>query len=210
MVEGKGLSPKTANNNLSVLSTMTNYAWSQYIIELDPCKKVRQMSTLGSKRRGMLKKEELALLFKNRSNWGNDLGFLMNLIAATTGLSLGEIQALRQSYIKDGYLLVQHSYDDKYGLKCTKTRNVRAIPTQSEILSAMRILDYGPVTYIFSLVNPNKPVNKHFAELHLSRAMANIGIDIQEQKLRNVIFNSWRHYINTQLRTPSIADSITR
>lgn len=210
MVEEKGLAPKTANNNLSVLRTMTNFAWSHDIIEVDPCKKVRQMSTLGSKKRGILKKEEVAMLFKNRNNWVNDLGFLMNLIAATTGLRLGEIQALRQSDIKDGYILVQHSYDDKYGLKCTKTRNVRAVPTHREIISAMRVLDYGPGTYIFSLDNPKKPVNKHFPELHLYQALASIGINKEERKKRNITFHSWRHYLNTQLRTSGIADSITR
>lgn len=215
MFKKNNLSPKTANNNLSVLRIMFKYAWQHDALEKNPCEKVNQMTNLSPRKYGIPTEDEVRALFKSRKIWINDLAFLMNLIAATTGVRLGEVQALRQSDIKrdskgEEYLLIQHSFNDKYGLKGTKTNNIRAIPVHPEIIKAMRSLYRGPNSYIFSCNNGEKPVNKHFAIDHLHAALAAIGITRIEQKKRFLGFHSWRHYLNTKLRTSGVADNITR
>ena len=208
LVEDFHLAPKTANNILSVLNTMLKYAWRHDMIAVNPCDKVVQLSNLNPKKRGVLDPSEVVMLFSRLEAWGSDIAYLMNLLACTTGMRLGEVQALQPEDIKKDYILVQHSFDDKYGLKTTKTRQARAIPVRSEILEKLRMLNYG--NYIFSLDDPFKPVGKGYAEQHLQRALAVIGISRIEQKRRVITFHSWRHYLNSQLRKTGIDDNVTR
>lgn len=208
LIEQHHLTPKTANNILSVLNTMLKYAWRHDIIAENPCDKVVQLSNLSPKKRGVLNPPEVVKLFSTFEAWGSNIAYLMNLLACTTGMRLGEVQALRSIDIKSDYILVQHSFDDKYGLKTTKTRQVRAIPVRQEILLKLRMFNFGE--YIFSLDNPERPVGKGYAEQHLQRALIKIGISRTEQKSRFITFHSWRHYLNSQLRKTGIDDNVTR
>jgi integrase len=208
LIEEKHLMPKTANNILSVLNTMLKYAWRHDMIVTNPCDKVVQLSNLNPKKRGVLEPTEVVKLFSTLDAWVSDIAYLMNLLACTTGLRLGEVQALQPVDIKKDYILVQHSFDDKYGLKTTKTRQARAIPVRKEILAKLRMLNYGQ--YLFSLDDPTKPVGKGYPEEHLKRALSFIGVSRFEQKQRVITFHSWRHYLNSQLRKTGIDDNVTR
>lgn len=192
----------------SVLNTMIKYAWRHDIIAENPCDKVVQLSNLSPKNRGVLNPPEVVKLFSIFEVWGSNIAYLMNLLAWTTELILSEIQALRSLDIKKDYILVQHSFDDKYGLKTTKTRQVRAIPVRQEILLKLRMFNFGE--YIFSLDNPERPVGKVYEEQHLQRALIKIGISRTEQKSRFITFNSWRHYLNSQLEKTGNEDNVTR
>ena len=74
--------------------------------------------------KSILTYEEVKMIFnpdKISQIWKNDIIFTANLLAASTGLRMGEIQALQPENIFIDYIHVCHSYDRKYGLKETKT-----------------------------------------------------------------------------------------
>ena len=65
-----------------------------------------------TKNRGMLTLSEIKELFSDISLWSdNYFIYTMNLLAVSTGMRLGEIQALRVENIHDEYIHVCYSYE---------------------------------------------------------------------------------------------------
>jgi integrase len=52
--------------------------------------------------------------------WPENIHFIINYLAANTGIRLGEILALRPKDISNDQLIISHSYNIHDGLKSTK------------------------------------------------------------------------------------------
>ena len=74
--------------------------------------------------------------------WKGELRhYTLNLIAASTGLRLGECQALRvQDIDPEGFVRVAHSWDDRHGMNAPKWNSTRIVPLPSRTAEAIENL----------------------------------------------------------------------
>jgi integrase len=181
------------------------WAFENEHIPTNPTIGLTEYSAKG-KKRGVLSPREAAELFK--LEWKDERSTLINLVAMTTGLRLGEIVALKVEDVGEEYLTVEHSFSRYDGLKSTKTEEDRIVPVIPSIRDAMLNLarlnphDNG---YVFwgnkkdQPCNPSTPSEKLKEMLLRLRAGENPSSEeLKKAKAywekRNVVFHSWRHF----------------
>ena len=209
LIEKKTLSPKYANNILSIFSVILDEARRQGHIKANPTREVRAFAN-NSKQRGILSFEEAHDLLTNLSYWDNPIAYTASLLAACTGMRLGEIRALRPCDLRDGYIHVEHSVDLKGALKCTKTGDKRDLPLPQSLMEALKTLakHAGEQERVFSVAG--MPMGSYAIRDSFYRAMAVKGIKEEERAKRNITFHSWRHFLNSQLLSNGINETKTR
>jgi len=209
LIERKKLSTKYANNILSIFSVILDEARREGHIKSNPAREVRAFAN-NSKQRGILTFEEARDLLTNLSYWDNPIAYTASLLAACTGMRIGEIRALRPCDLRDGYIHVEHSVDLQGTLKGTKTGDKRDLPLPQSLMDALRTLaDHaGKQGRIFSVAGV--PMSAAAIRDAYYRALAAKGIKREERKKRNLTFHSWRHFLNSQLLSHGINESKTR
>ena len=155
-----------------------------------------------SKERGILAIQEAQDFFSKP--WSNVRYYAINLIAATTGMRMGEIRALKRSVIHKDYIEVNVSWEKGVGLKSTKTginRNVPLPPQTNEVLQ--EVMNMSPYTepndLIFFGRKRENPLDHRAIQRNFYQALEKIGIDEDNRKERNIVFHSWRHFYNSLL-----------
>jgi len=209
LIEKKKLSPKSANNILSIFSVILEEARRQGHLQANPAREVRSLAN-NSKQRGILSFEEARDLLTNLSYWDNPVAYTASLLAACTGMRSGEIRALRPCDLRDGYIHVEHSVDLKGALKCTKTGDTRDLPLPRSLMEALGNLAMhaGKQGRIFSVAGV--PMGSYAIRDSLYRALAAKGIKEEEREKRNITFHSWRHFLNSQLLANGVNEAKTR
>ena len=204
------VSRATANKMLSLLRIILTEAVKQNIIDKNPADKVKPLIEKANARDAFTKKEAIALL-NDPEKWGNILSYNASLVCAYTGLRAGEIRALRVCDIHDDRLEISHSWDEKYGLKSTKSGKTREVPIPKLVHDALKeIAPDNPEGFIFSLTGGNSPMSGRVLANALYRKLREIGVSEEERKERGLSFHSWRHFFNTQLVAAGVTGEITR
>ena len=200
-----GISASTANKMLSMLNQMLRVAVYEGYIPSSPAENVRPLYE-NEKRRGTFTPEEIMKLFS--SSWDNPNAYIAAFTAAFTGMRLGEIRALRKSRIMDDSILVDSSWSDKAGIKCTKSGKERVVPITRRMHSMLMQVSsgMGDDELVFSRDGKTPYEDRRFS-LPLRKAMAKAGIDY---KGRNITFHSFRHFFNTQVVAAGISGDIVR
>lgn len=199
-----GISKATANRIYTFLRSMIKEMYRRNIIENDPTLRVQQFSVAYEKR-GILTTEEVHKLFASLDPWkGNTFHVAINMLAATTALRVGEIQALRWCDIKSDQIRVMHSWSELDGLKLPKsniTRTVPIIKRVHDILMLIKPSSATPFDLVFpGIIDSQHPIDKKAVLKHLRQALVFIGISLEDQKSRALCFHSWRHFAATYLR----------
>ncbi len=209
LIEKKKLSPKYANNILSIFSVILDEARRQGHIAINPAREVRTLAN-NSKERGILSFDEARELLTNLSYWDNPMAYTASLLAACTGMRLGEIRALRPSDLRDGYIHVEHSVDLYGALKSTKTGDKRDLPIPGSLMETLKKLAKlsGKCDRIFSVADV--PIGSKTIRFSLYRALSRMGIEEAERVKRNITFHSWRHFLNSQLLSNGVNELKTR
>ncbi|WP_160526069.1 tyrosine-type recombinase/integrase [Sphaerochaeta halotolerans] len=209
LIEKKKLSPKYANNILSIFSVILDEARRQGHITKNPAREVRTLAN-NSRQRGILSFDEARDLLTNVSYWDNPMAYTASLLAACTGMRLGEIRALRPSDLRDGYIHVEHSVDRHGALKSTKTGDKRELSIPGSLMETLRNLAKlaGKCDRLFSIAGV--PMGSETIRFSLYRALARMGIEEAERAKRNITFHSWRHFLNSQLLANGINEAKTR
>ena len=209
LLDKKKLAPKSANNILSILSVMMEEARRQGLIPTNPCSEVRTMAK-NTKPRGILTLEEAKELLTNLYYWENPVAYAASLLAACTGMRLGEIRALRPSDIKDGYIHIEHSVDLQGALKSTKTGDSRDLPLPPSLMKTLIELckHVEKSDRVFSIAGI--PMSSKIIRNALYDALIAKGITENERKERNITFHSWRHFLNSQLLSHGVNGEKTR
>ncbi|MGE4284550.1 MAG: tyrosine-type recombinase/integrase [Clostridia bacterium] len=209
LIEKKKLSPKYANNILSIFSVILDEARRQGHISKNPAREVRTLAN-NSKERGILSFDEARELLTNLSYWDNPIAYTASLLAACTGMRLGEIRALRPSDLRDGYIHVEHSVDLYGALKTTKTSDKRDLPIPESLMETLKKLSKlsGKCDRIFSVADV--PMASKTIRFCLYRALSRMGIEEAERVKRNITFHSWRHFLNSQLLSNGVNEIKTR
>lgn len=125
----------------------------------------------------------------------------INLLAATTGMRLGECRGLLRDDIKDGEIDVKHNWIDKEGLKAPKSGSFGriAIPAKTEeaLKELIRLNPYGN-DFIFWGNTSDKPISKDAVSKYYNFIVDKMGIT--DRVKRGLGFHAWRHYYNSNLR----------
>jgi integrase len=139
----------------------------------------------------------------------NFMGYAGNVLAAATGLRMGELQALTLAdvHLDVSYLYIWRSWDKMYGLnETTKTgraRNIFISDTVKSVLLQLIRLNPDPGNLesflFFSEKTPGKPAEPAIFTRSLYMAMRLIGITEEQRRARNITFHSWRHFLNSLL-----------
>ena len=203
-------SPATANRSLSVLKVIFKEAQRLGHIAISPATNIEKLHE-PEREKDYLTGDEVDELFTWKNFdfvWGGDLNhYLINALGSTTGMRMGEIQALRWEDIYDGHIHVNGSWDRKYGIVPPKAKSKRWVPLITPIEQALQRLKSQSLpaphnsdnTFIFSNSLGTKPVDHKLIAKRLYAALSQIGIDERERRKRNITFHSWRHAFNTNL-----------
>jgi len=214
-IYSNGYSGNTTNRVLQVLKAILKAAKKQSLIQFIP---EVEPAANKPKQKGILTIEEVRRIFS--IEWKTQaihchpsketfMGYAGNVLAASTGLRMGELQALTLSdvHLNESYLYVWRSWDKMYGLnETTKTgraRNIFIPDTVKAVLSQLIKLNPEPGNsesfLFFSEKTPGKPAEPAIFTRSLYTAMRSIGITEEQRRARNITFHSWRHWFNSLL-----------
>ena len=161
-------------------------------IKDDPTKRIKPLKKDG-KNKGILK-QDIACRILDRNNysqyWANEIQFILNLTAASTGMRMGELQGLQSKHLQNGKLLVEQQYRRGFGITDTKTHKSREIPISVELEELIKGIIYDdPESFIFS-VCPHKsaPLSDQPIRDALYGALEKAGLSWDEQKEINITF----------------------
>jgi len=205
---GNALSHTTVNHCLTCLKIMLKEAVRLEYLNKSPATSIIQLKE-DQKGKSILSIDEVKKLF-NEDNidqiWKEDIRhYTINLLGASTGMRMGEVQALQLKNIKDDYVSVVLNWDRKYGLKMPKRNSIRDIPIPSKtsvyIRELISISPYKePDDFIFFGNNGKTPIRNEIILKELYKAFEQIGISPEERERRNITFHSWRHFYNSIMR----------
>ncbi|MCF7914501.1 MAG: site-specific integrase [Spirochaetaceae bacterium] len=199
----------TVNRILRTLRLILEGAVQEELIEenyaayVKPVKESRQ-------ERGVFTRKEIIKLFKTPDIWPDFRHYALNLLAFSTGMRLGEIRGLCIQNVYQNYVAVSTQWEDKVGLKAPKAGSIRnvALPAATAKALHMLIVETRPRDILFySEGDRSKPFTKSHIEKTLYKVMEAAGIPPEERKTRNLVFHSWRHTLNTILRSEGISDA---
>ena len=208
-VRDRGFSAKRVNNILSCLRVMIGEAHRLGYLQKNPFDVVRPFAT-DEREGGVLNIDEVRRLFDPaniKKTWEDHLLYrCINMVAAVTGARQGELLAIRDEDVHDGYIHIAHSWSLTYGLGPTKTRQTRDIPLPSRVLETMRPF-LGTGGFVFSFNRGETPATGNRITEFLYKALNNLGISDAERKQRQINFHSWRYFFNSVMRGKKIADA---
>lgn len=189
-------SAKTINNAHGVLSIIFQSAFESELISRNPISGVR-FRPVEKKSRELLTIDEIRRIYDS-GLWARESERKMFLLAAVTGMRIGEISALRKSDVHEGYLDVTKSYSDKFGEGSTKTGVNRKVPIVDDF-------DYGDsqTEWLFEGLTADKPLLSHAVYNCFSRICDKIGID---RKGRGITIHSLRNFFISYLQSESVPE----
>ena len=210
------LNPATINRTMATLKVMLKEAVRDEYIQANPSADIGILRET-PKSKTILSSTEAKKLFTRNAladAWNSNLTmFTMNLVAATTGMRLGEIKAVQHQDIHDGFIEVRHSWSERIGLKDTKNHETRTVPLMKSVqhfikeLSAHSVDDKSD-SFVFHQHDAPRPYSTKDVDDALYAAMEKVGISAKERKSRNIVFHSWRYFFNTLCRTRGILTRI--
>ncbi len=202
-LQKKELSGRSINIYYTTLQNILSEATRIGDLVINPCLNVKRMAET-KKVRAILTMEEYKILFNEnalKEIWNSQLVyFSITLLGASCGLRLGEIQALRNENINLDKLEIKicHSWDRKYGLVETKTKDTRVVPITPKIKQYLTLCQsINQFGHIFSFNGGKQPVDHKAIGKFFKRALETIGIDENERKERGLTFHSLRHFTNS-------------
>lgn len=211
----KGLSNTSVNNNLKLLGIIFGRAEKENVIQFNPMRSVMRLKS-DTAEKGFLTEDEADRIFMRDDSlekiWLGDMnGYLLNYTAYSTGCRLGELQALCREDIFDGYILVRHSLDRKYGVKSTKTGKVRAVPLDKRLETLLQFhVNRRFGQFVFGADDGMRPIRHDEVYPVFFEALGRAGISRDEMRSRNITWHSYRHGFTTRLLSSGVSETLVR
>lgn len=195
----------TLNAVLGNFRIVLSEAVKQGLTDINVAQTVKPLSNSDAKERGCFTKEQIDMLFS--SVWKDERVKYGCKIAATTGMRMGEVLALRKEQVdfKNNTITVSNSFSASEGLKCTKNGKTRVVPITEDI--KQYLLNYPIDSGYFFSNNKVNPVNPDYLLDGLYEQLDKLGID---HKKNNLSFHSFRHYVNTYLLSSGVNPEVVR
>jgi len=202
----KLLKAKTINLALFTLKIMLGEAVKLKLLQSNPCDEVKELKKEETVR-VILTADEFKRLFPVDWSlvWDKEIVYKANLLAACTGLRIGELRGLRGDMVFNDYIHVQGQYLGKKYVDHTKTKHDRTIPISASMRKMLDdLLVKNGSGYVFSDDCGKTPITNDWLNKGLNRAFKKIGISYEEKLKRNLSFHAWRHFLNTLLLTSNV------
>ena len=204
------LAPATVNGIIGTARIMFGYAVKMGELETSPVAPVTELKEF-PRERGILTAEELRALFAAEALgkiWRGDLRhFACNLLAASTGLRMGECQGLQVQYVHPQFVRVLHSWSDTSGLSAPKWNSARLVPIPgrtsaalSQLIALGRWGEPQPEDVVFWGRDRHTPLSKSAILRQFKKSLKKIGIPEEQRSVRNLLFHGYRHGFNTMIR----------
>jgi integrase len=196
----KSLKNTYINSLLNTLRIMLREAVRRKLITDTPMRDLKKLKEV-VKEVDILTAEEVNSLFPAKWDavWDTYEVYMLNWIAANTGMRLGEVMGLRCEYIFEECIHVCMQYSD-YGYVPLKTKDSRTIPIIPEIYEALSVLiKKNPKGFIFSEDGGETPITRSRIYQETEKALDAIGIKHDERIKRGIAIHHWRHYLNSAL-----------
>lgn len=195
LLNEKKLAESTVNSTRNAAIKALKYAKKKKLIPNLDFEEIPRAGDI-SKERGVLTRKEVDALFG--LEWPSIRSRIASLIAAYTGMRMGEIRSLRVCDIHSGYIDVKHGWGKKRGRKETKNQEVRQIPILPKVSAEIQgyIQQRGlkePGDLLLPGKNPLVPYNNRQIGKDFNKMLEKIGIDDKTRKERGIVFHSWRH-----------------
>ena len=187
-------SVKSSNNAQSALNIILKSAHEKGLIQMVPSIGL-SFRKINKKRRVLLTVQEIRGIYYA---WDDDVSRRAFLLAAVTGMRIGEVCGLLSSNVFDGYVRVEHTLTPRNGLGDTKTGVHRYVPVPSR----MRVLDNCGIKWAFD--DGGRPLPVHNVYNRMMRLCARLGIDT---KTRGITVHSLRNFFISYLRGHGVPDS---
>jgi integrase len=140
--------------------------------------------------------------------WEGYVFYALNMLAAFTGMRIGELLGLRGGCVCDRYIHVAGQYTTRGVFARTKTKKTRDIPITAMIRAELEeLIQRNGEGYVFSEDGGETPVSRWRVQDMLRKALAKIGVDEVERERRGLTMHAWRHFLNTYLRMANVPDS---
>jgi integrase len=197
-----------ANSLFFTLRIMLGDAVRRGILKISPAEKIKKLAR-DSKKKEILKIPEVRKLFPLRWEkiWDNKYIYMANMLAASTGMRLGEIIGLRGEFIFPDYIAVRGQINKQKTYTKTKTKVDRDIPISGGIYENLRqLMAINGEGYVFSEDGGESPVTRSAVYNGYCEALEKIGIEHDERIRRGLSFHAWRHFLITLLRMSNVSD----
>jgi integrase len=222
-IKRKGLAASSVNKTMLAGTAALSWAFENEIIDTDPTQGLRMYSGT-ARERGIFEPEEAARVLL-RKFWQDDRAWLASVLAACTGMRMGEVRGLRVEDLGTDKIMVGHSWSDADGLKLPKNGKAREIPilpsVRKELLTLAARNPHGIRGYIFFGALADRPIDAKPLLYGLKAAfvaMKTEGVpESQIEKVtrmaereweeRGIVYHSWRHYFASRLA--DVVDSRT-
>jgi integrase len=206
-----GFANNTVNTAFRFLSIMLGEAARRGVIQVNPCRGVKTLPVQKKEIEILTPPEVRSLFGRDWSEvWQSETVYILNKLAACTGMRIGEVLGLRGEFLFEGYIRVCAQYNC-YGYTDTKNHKERNIPISRLIENDLRYLkSLNGEGYLFSEDGGKKPVTRNRVSAEFYGALKKIGIDGKERERRQITFHGWRHFFNTTLVMADISGSKVR
>jgi len=206
------LAPATINKLIQALRTILERAVDDDWIGENPAERVR---TIRAQRlsRNILTPSEVLTLLAGPEPWDDYRHYAINVLAAATGVRLGEVRALLVDNVKPDHIEVRRSWEEGYGPRQPKAESARDIPIAAKVHGILSrvIHETTPISLLFyGQDGKDCPMSKSWIEKNLARALEKVGIPLAEQRERHITFHGWRHFLNSLMRSNGVSDAKTR
>ena len=192
----KALKPKTINLIYVTLKVMIGEAVRSNVLKANPCKEVKKLKAEEIVR-NILTVDEARKLFPAdwSAVWDSEVVYKAHLLAACTGLRVGELLGLRGEYVYDDYIHVTGQYTRHGYVTHTKTKHNRNIPIPPMMRQELNeLLEANGKGYVFSEDGGETPVAGYRINRDFGKALERIGIGNEEKLKRNLSFHAWLFY----------------
>ncbi len=200
----------TINHALSIIKIILETAEEQSLIRGIP--RIDRAAN-NTNHKGILTIDEVRKLFT--TEWPDFRSYAASLLAASTGLRLGEVLGLVISdyHPNDKFIHCRRSWDQAFRKlnQTTKTGRARNVFIPQTVINALdRLIATNPYpmtdeSFIFYADKSSTyPTEPKIITNNFYKAMASIGIAEETRKERNITFHSHRHFLNSLLINANI------
>ena len=200
--EEKGLSNATINRDRTTLLPILDLAVEEGFIGSNPARDTKPLYESKEPAREAFTMTEIDRLFS--VEWASPLARTASLLAAFTGMRIGEVRALRGIDVSDDAVCISHSIDADGRMKCTKSGKKRLCPIPPIVRDELQRLIRDPDDLIFT-ISGKEPVAVSYLNDYLRYAMNEAGI-----RRKGLSFHSFRHFFNSQLIASGVNSEVVR
>lgn len=193
---GKLLTARTVNSIRQAVAVPLAEAYRLGLIRENPAGRAPKLAETTASRGVLTLAEARAVI---AAPWADPRARAASLLAATTGMRLGEVRGLTLEAIHKDEIEIRNSWADKEGLKSPKWGSARTVPVPAHVEALLRKQAEGNPWgdgLVFYGAHRGRPYGEVEIRKGLQTALEAVGIDPS----RGVTFHSWRHFFNSQMR----------